>query len=154
MNIIEITDAREKSALCERVLRALPEWFGIESSLADYVQSVRELPVYAAMEGNAAVGFLALKDHNAHTAEIHVMGALPDHHRKGAGRALIAKCKEVCREQGKTYLTVKTLDESAQSEEYARTRRFYQAMGFLPLEVFPLFWDEANPCLFMVKSLR
>ena len=36
---------------------------------------------------------------------------------------------------------------------YARTRSFYYKMGFVPLEVFPLFWDEDNPCLFLVKHL-
>ena len=24
---------------------------------------------------------------------------------------------------------------------------------FIPLEVFPLLWDEANPCLFLAKQL-
>ena len=33
------------------------------------------------------------------------------------------------------------------------TREFYLSMGFAPLEIFPLFWNEENPCLFMAKYL-
>jgi hypothetical protein len=36
---------------------------------------------------------------------------------------------------------------------YAKTRAFYQAMGFCPLEELPDFWDAENPCLRMVKKL-
>lgn len=38
-------------------------------------------------------------------------------------------------------------------QNYERTRRFYLAAGFTPLEEFPDLWDERNPCLLMVKSL-
>ncbi|MCL2355876.1 MAG: hypothetical protein FWC70_01795, partial [Defluviitaleaceae bacterium] len=29
----------------------------------------------------------------------------------------------------------------------------YLAQGFRPVEVFPTVWDEANPCLFMIKCI-
>jgi XTP/dITP diphosphohydrolase len=51
-------------------------------------------------------------------------------------------------------LTVKTLAPSAGDRLYARTHRFYAAEGFVPLEVFPTLWNEANPCLLMAKVLR
>ena len=38
--------------------------------------------------------------------------------------------------------------------DYAKTRKFYLKSGFKPLEVFPLLWDESNPCLFMVKRIE
>jgi hypothetical protein len=62
-------------------------------------------------------------------------------------------CEEYCRKHGHEYLTVKTVDESAGYESYAKTRRFYLGVGFVPLEVFPLLWDEANPCLMMIKRV-
>jgi hypothetical protein len=37
-------------------------------------------------------------------------------------------------------------------EGYARTREFYTALGFRPLEELPDLWPD-NPCLIMVKSL-
>jgi len=50
-------------------------------------------------------------------------------------------------------MQVKTLGPSRPNEEYARTRAFYEVMGFRPLEEFPQFWDEKNPCLILVKRL-
>lgn len=50
-------------------------------------------------------------------------------------------------------MTVKTLDESAVYEPYNGTRAFYKKEGFYPLEVFTTFWDEDNPCLFMVRVI-
>ncbi|WP_024285296.1 hypothetical protein [Cellulomonas sp. KRMCY2] len=46
----------------------------------------------------------------------------------------------------------KTLGASDPSEEYARTRRFYQARGFTPLEELDGIWP-GNPCLLMVEAL-
>ena len=34
------------------------------------------------------------------------------------------------------------------------TNRFYLALGFREFEVFPMLWDEANPCQVYVMSLR
>ena len=39
-------------------------------------------------------------------------------------------------------------------EDYDRTNLFYISCGFKELEVFPLLWDEANPCQIYVMSLR
>ena len=44
MEIREITDPEEKSRICDRILHALPLWFGIEQSIVEYVEEVRSLP--------------------------------------------------------------------------------------------------------------
>lgn len=149
----EITRPEERSHICEAILRALPQWFGIESSLVDYVQRVRSLPFLAALDGGRPVGFLAIQEHNPYTSEVCVMGVLAAFHRQGVGRLLIERCEALCRARGCEFLTVKTLDASREDAGYERTRRFYQAMGFRPLEVFPLYWDADNPCLFLAKHL-
>ena len=135
------------------MLRALPDWFGIEEAIVEYTQWVRPLPFFTACEEGSAIGFVALKEHNAYTAEILVMGVLPAYHRRGAGTALVQACEQFCRAQNIEFLTVKTLDESREDEYYARTRRFYSKAGFRPLEVFPLHWDKENPCLMMAKYI-
>jgi len=71
----------------------------------------------------------------------------------GVQRDYIQLIIDLCKENNIEFLTVKTLDSSGESESYDKTRSFYQAMGFKPLEVFPMFWDEDNPCLFMVKTV-
>ena len=79
---------------------------------------------------------------------------MEEYHRQGLGRRLIDAAEQYCRTNGYVYLTVKTLDASAGYEPYGRTRAFYRAMGFIPLEVLPMFWDKDNPCLFLAKYLR
>lgn len=48
---------------------------------------------------------------------------------------------------------VKTLAPSHPDRNYAKTRAFYQRVGFRPLEELPELWGEANPCLLMVKRI-
>jgi len=151
--INEVIPPDEKSKICNIVLRALPNWFGIEESIVEYVEDVRGMPLYAAFDDDLPVGFIAVKRHNDFTAEVHVMGILEEFHRKGIGRKLMALCEDYCRDSKMEFLTVKTLDESSPDISYAKTRLFYQSQGFRPLEVFPLHWGEENPCLFMAKSV-
>jgi GNAT superfamily N-acetyltransferase len=149
----EIMNPDEKSRICNDILRALPDWFGIEESIIDYVRQVRALPLLAVFDGVKPVGFVAVKPHNAHTVEVFVMGVLGEYHRQGIGRTLIDCCERYCRENNLSFLTVKTLDESRADDSYSKTRLFYFSVGFKPLEVFPLLWDESNPCLFMAKHI-
>ena len=51
-----------------------------------------------------------------------------------------------------TLLQVKTLGPTRPSEHYDRTRAFYAALGFQPLEEIHDLWP-GNPCLIMVKPL-
>ncbi len=150
----EVTVSKEKSAIAEAVLRKLPDWFGIEESLANYVREVAGLYFLCAFSGEAPVGFLAVHAHFPCTCEIHVMGILRDFHRKGIGRELVKRAAGHYTEKGFAFMTVKTVAEPAGGAEYALTRAFYKAMGFLPLEVFPALWDERNPCLLMCKLLK
>ena len=151
--INEITAADEKSAICNDILQALPNWFGVLESIDAYVSGVQDKPFYAIFDKDAAIGFVSIKVHNLYTAEIYVMGILEAYHRQGLGRKIIAICEEYCHTNNMEFLTVKTLDEKNPDTYYKRTRLFYQAMGFKPLEVFPLLWDENNPCLFMAKYI-
>ena len=149
----KVLDKGEKSVICEGVLRALPDWFGIEEAIIEYVSVTKEMPFYAAWDGDKPIGFVAAKVHNPYTAEVYVMGVLEEYHGKGIGKDLARACEKDCTDQGIEFLTVKTLDESAESKGYEITRQFYRAMGFKPLEVFTQLWDESNPCLFMAKYI-
>ena len=151
---MEITEIHNnKSEICERILRALPDWFGIEQAIIDYTRDVADMPMFCAQEDSETIGFVSLKHHNEHTAEIYVMGVLSEFHRQGIGRKLIEGCERYLVERKYRFLTVKTLSPSRDSAEYERTRKFYEGMGFLPLEEFKTLWGESNPCLFMAKAL-
>jgi len=140
-----------QSPVCEQVLRALPDWFGLETAICHYIEAVNDLPSVVARVDGMPVGFVALKQHYLHSAEIYVMGVLPDFHRMGIGRAMLTYAEEYLSGQGVCYLQVKTLGPSHADPSYASTRAFYAAVGFSPLEEFFQLWDENNPCLVMVK---
>jgi GNAT superfamily N-acetyltransferase len=143
-----------QSSVCEPILRALPDWFGMEAGIVQYAKDIDHLPTFIARVGSEVIGFLTLKLHNAFAAEVYVMGVRTEWHRRGAGRLLICKAKEYVAQHDIHYLQVKTLGSSHPDLFYARTRVFYFAMGFRPLEEFPQIWDAQNPCLIMVQYLE
>ena len=143
----------EKSYICDKILRSIPSWFGIDASIVEYVEQVKGMPFYAALYEDNAIGFVALKIHNPFTLEIYVMGILAKHHRRGIGKMLVERCVRHCEDSKIEFLTVKTVDESRENKSYEKTRLFYLSQGFRPLEVFPLLWDKENPCLFMAKNI-
>jgi GNAT superfamily N-acetyltransferase len=154
MDVKTIIDGSQKAVICENILRALPEWFGIEISIVEYIKITKEMPFYAAYDDDKPVGFTAIKIHNEYSAEVCVIGILKEYHRKGIGRQLMDRCERFCLDKDIEFLTVKTLDKSRASTSYEKTRQFYIAMGFRPLEVFKTIWDEYNPCLYMAKYIK
>jgi ribosomal protein S18 acetylase RimI-like enzyme len=151
--VIEITDDLMKSAITEKILRQLPEWFGLEASILEYIQNVKQKLLFAAYDGETVVGFICISYHNEFTAELYLTGILKPYHRKGIGKELVARAEKRLVEENYKMFMVKTLGESVDCEEYHRTRAFYRSVGFYPLEEFSQIWDEENPCLIMVKSL-
>lgn len=154
LTVIELSNDGERNrSAAEAVLRALPEWFGLEEPILDYVAQAALLPTFIASNGREDVGFLTLKPYETSAAEISAMGVRPDLHRKGYGRALVAAAVAHARAEHRSILQVKTLGPSHPDAGYARTRRFYEAVGFVPMEETTTFWGDENPCLIMVKSL-
>ena len=149
MSVVEIEDPSARSRLCEIVLADLQDWFGFEEVNAAYVRDVAQLPTFGV--GDDAL--LSLKLHNPRAAEVYVMGVRRIRHRQGLGRALMAAADDYLRGRRFEYLQVKTLGPSFPDEGYERTRLFYEACGFAPLEDIHGLWDTDNPCLLMVKRL-
>jgi GNAT superfamily N-acetyltransferase len=139
--------------VCELVLRALPQWFGMETGVLNYIHKAGELPSFVAHSGGNPVGIALIERHFERSAELSLIGVLPARHRMGVGRALLATIEPWLREQGVRFLQVKTLSARSADANYARTRAFYVGMGFVPLEEFPTLWNEQNPCLILVKSI-
>jgi coenzyme F420-0:L-glutamate ligase / coenzyme F420-1:gamma-L-glutamate ligase len=149
VTVREVDDPAERSRIAEHVLRDLPEWFGIEEATRSYIDGAASLPTLAVGDD----GFLCLKPHTPGAAEIWVMGVRRAAHRRGIGRALVRAAEAWCAANGVEYLQVKTLADTKDDPNYARTRAFYLALGFTPLEVFPDLWDPWNPALQLVKRL-
>ena len=136
----------------EGILRGLPEWFGIEAALVEYVEQARVLPTYAAVADGRAVGVALVRRHSEHAAEIVLLAVARTHHRRGIGRRLLARIEADLAGDGVEFLQAKTLGLSHPAPEYEHTRRFYAAVGFRALEELEGLWPD-NPCLLMVKHL-
>jgi GNAT superfamily N-acetyltransferase len=152
-----VTSGSPEPATVERLLRKLPNWFGIESAISDYVEAARQLPAYLAWPDRApaaglAAGALLAKRHFPSSAEIYLMAVDPAVHRQGAGRALISALEADLAVDHVQYLQVKTLGPSSPDAGYARTRLFYASAGFQPMEEITGLWP-GNPCLIMIKGL-
>ena len=141
----------DQAPACVAILRTLPQWFGMEQSIINYGNDIAHLPTFVAKAERSVIGFLTLKLHTASAAEIWVMGVHPEHHRQGIGKALLARAEHHLRQTGIEYLQVKTISAADASPSYAKTRAFYAAVGFRPLEELTELWSEENPCLQMIK---
>ncbi len=139
--------------ICRSILATLPTWFGVPESVEDYVAKADEHPTVLATVDRDDVGILTLVVHTPYAAEVYVMGVRPEHHRHGVGRQMLAVAETWLRERDIEYLQVKTLSPRHPDPGYVKTRAFYFAVGFRPLEEFPDLWQPENPALQMVKTL-
>lgn len=144
------------SKAVEPILRALPQWFGIEEATLGYIASANTQPTLLAVDttrDSLPVGFLTLLYHSPVSAEIYVMGVLPGYHRQGIGRALVENAENEIRRKNVKFFQVKTLSDRHPDAGYAKTRLFYKSLGFELLEEFPDLWGVANPCWQLIKAL-
>ncbi len=147
-----IEDPQRREEISRQILEALPDWFGLPESTAAYVQESRNQPFWAVLEDGGARGFLALKETSPYTAELCVMGVLPEYHRQGIGQALFGAFRQYAEEHGYAFLQVKTVREGCY-REYDQTIAFYRSLGFRELECFPTLWDPWNPCQVFVMTV-
>ena len=147
-----IGDKAEKQATAREVLEALKEWFEVDESREGYIHDCAEWLFIADIDGDRRNGFICLKETGKDTAEVAVMGVKKDQHRSGIGRQLMEAAKQAAKQVGYSFLQVKTV-RMGMYEDYDRTNLFYLACGFKEFEVFPLYWDEANPCQIYVMAL-
>lgn len=152
VRVRRIEDPDGKEAAARTVLEALTDWFGVEESREKYIRESRDQIFFAAERDGRVEGFLCLKRTGDATAELAVMGVLPDRHRRGTGAALFAAARDCAAAAGYAFLQVKTVRMGCY-EDYDHTNRFYRRMGFRELEVIPELWGPENPCQIYVMSL-
>jgi len=143
-----------QAAICEPILRSLPEWFGIESSIRDFVIKIDRLPTLVAWRDKTPIGFLTVELTGEYAAEVLVMGVLSAYHRQGIGRRLMEVIENHLRKHGVEFLQVKTLSDTHPDLFYKQTRAFYCDLGFRRLEEFPTLWGADSPCVQMIKRLQ
>jgi len=149
----EIKNNQKKENICRSIINDLPLWFGISESNQEYSLNVKKYDFIGIYDEQEEIGFVSIKNNNEFVAELYVLGIIKKYHHKGIGTKVIDYiCKDL-RKKGIKYLEVKTLDGSKESEEYRKTRMFYEKIGFIPLDTLKNEWGEENPCLIMIKKL-
>jgi GNAT superfamily N-acetyltransferase len=143
-----------RPADCEAVLRSLPRWFGIEEALLMYVRDSAAMPTFAIEQAGRLRAFVTLHRHFPQAWEVHCIAVAADARGQGLGRRLMQHAEQWALAQGARFMQVKTVADTSDSLEYAETRRFYAALGYTPLEVFPTLWSPRNPALQLIKVLQ
>lgn len=128
ITIKRVEDLDEKTRITLEIMNALPEWFSPPEDIVNKSVIHREYPFIAAFDEDRAIGFVAIKVHNIHTADVYNFDVLKEYHRKGIGHQLMEACVQYCKEHEYKFLTVKTLDESAVYEPYNGKMLRYQIM--------------------------
>ena len=121
ISIIRVENQEKKAEISAHILHALPDWFGLPDSTQKYIDDSRNMPFFAAVQENQAVGFAALKATSPCAGEIYVMGVLPAYHRSGIGRQLFAAIRAEAIAQGYRLLQVKTVRRGITRSMTART---------------------------------
>jgi GNAT superfamily N-acetyltransferase len=134
------------------ILATLPEWFGIPEANQSYVADAGRLPSYLALDGDEVVGVALLAEHFPLSRELHLLAVRRDRHRQGIGRLLVEAVEADLRSGGVRLLEVHTVGPSHESAEYAQTREFYLALGFVALNELQRI-DWSGPTLILVKPL-
>jgi GNAT superfamily N-acetyltransferase len=140
-------------AHCRAILATIGDWFGMPASNAEYEALAEAGPAVVALDGHHVVGLMLLKRHFATTLEVYFIGVDRSRHRQGAGRALMDHAEAVARAESRRFVMVKTQGPSASYEPYARTRRFYETLGYAALEELDVGWGPENPTLILAKPV-
>jgi GNAT superfamily N-acetyltransferase len=148
---VEIRRRQDADAV-RAILASIPEWFGITEANESYVADARRLPSYLAVDGDEVVGVALLNEHFPASRELHLIAVRRDRHREGIGTMLLEAIAADLRESGVRILEVHTVGPLSENAEYARTREFYLASGFLAMnELQRIDWN--GPTLILVKPL-
>ena len=137
--------------VAKRILADLPEWFGIPESTQQYIEAAGNQLCLLAQNAHGYIGFMSLIE-TAESFEIDCMGVFKCYHNQGVGLSMMSTLKEFVRQKEKSALLVKTLSEGHPSIEYAKTRTFYEKMGFMKCHYLDI-WSEGLPCLEMRYQL-
>jgi GNAT superfamily N-acetyltransferase len=72
---------------CERILRSVPRWFGIEHALLEYVADAARFPTFLVAD-REPVAFLTVREHFPQSWEVHCIAVHASRRRTGLGHCL------------------------------------------------------------------
>jgi GNAT superfamily N-acetyltransferase len=133
---IDVVTGQQWPEAVGRLLRELPEWFGIEASVLNYIEAARTCSTVAALRDDVVVGVCLVQRHTSVAAEIELLAVRRSLHRHGIGRRLVESVETELAHEGVELLQVKTFGPSGTSEEYGRARSMHRS-GFCPSRSVP-----------------
>ena len=110
-------------------------------------------PRICGIEARKVIGFATYHVANDEkTAELSWIGMWPEFHRTGIGRALVNAIEADLAQRGVQALVVSTVASTVEYEPYARTRRFYRAIGFSNVQVDMKWYPSGDDRLLLRKQ--
>ena len=142
---LDLADA----AACDDVIETLPYFFGQAAGIAECAAAVRSQRGLVAVDSaGQIVAFLTYASHHPTSAEITWMAVRQDRRRRVVGRRLLEELDDKLSGAGVHLLFVITLGPSVQepgvSDGYAGTRRFYEAVSFVPLKELDAWGPDSS----------
>jgi GNAT superfamily N-acetyltransferase len=148
--VIEKTkDTRASQA----IVASLPDYF-TGSGMAVLDSDIQSGELYGAFMGDRLVGFALYKELNPESVELAWLAVEREYWSRGIGTKLVRESLGHLRLHYRA-CEVKTLAATVADAGYARTRRFYAKLGFIPIEVIDPYpgWEPGNPCQILVRFL-
>ena len=132
-------DAPKIAALAE----SLPQWFTPDVPAAACEDAAR-CPGVAAIDAEGALLGLVVWEQLGADANVKWIMVAPALHRHGIGRKLIEHVMIAVKAAGMTRLIVSTVAPTMDYEPYARSRAFYEGLGFALETLEPSGWPDGT----------
>jgi GNAT superfamily N-acetyltransferase len=147
--IEKTTDTHASYAIAAR----LPEYF-MPSGLQALRRDLERGELYGAFVGDRLVGFALYTELNQEAVELAWLGVDRAYWSRGVGTKLVGESLHRLATRYRA-CELKTLAAHVPDAGYARTRRFYAKLGFIPLEVIDPYpgWEPGNPCQILARFL-
>ena len=130
MQMIEVRElTSDDREAVQAIADGLPEWFDETARHRSIPIDIRYQKGFVATDHGTIVGFITL-----YVAEgrlnIGWLGVRRDFHRKGVGKALLAKAEDVARQMEIGEIATYTLGDNVDYAPYEQTRDFYFKNGY------------------------
>lgn len=136
------------------IAKSLSQYFD-EKGLEKIRKETKTQIMFGAYVDEKMIGFVTYKELNPQAIEMTWLAVSPEYQKQGVGSELVAKSLKKMEAKYKV-CEVKTLSDVHPDSGYARTRKFYKKLGFIPIETIHPYpgWEKDDPCQIFVKFLR
>lgn len=149
---IEQIPKEKAETICRKIIVDLPEYFGLPECNEQYALGVGACVNFAVKIDANYVALISLNFPYSKNCNIYWMGILKEFQGKGIGKLLMHASWNYAKQQGAHTMTVETLAPNEADENYLKTYKFYEDLGFEPLLNLKPQNYEWN-MVYMVKNL-